>query len=219
MLNERIDSLETKIYVVEPDLSFSEIPSLTDIPWERMSPLLVIRKSNKGYTKSLFNDQFFAHSKYEQFNTKGQPTFYSEKGWQLRDIIEREDRSRGSSFAIADPTGVARRFYNLELDSNWSVYFQMEGIINSIKLLREFTSFSSWSHYDLFLANQKLQADLEAAKQQAAVNESVANELGGSDVEAENLKERKLQIIRAVILMDEKFIIAIEEILAQQTSD
>jgi hypothetical protein len=60
---------------------------------------------NIGRTKSLFNDDFFAHSRYLLYDSQLKIFQIEDSGWKLINIEEPQDRSRELYYYISDPTG------------------------------------------------------------------------------------------------------------------
>ena len=157
MLNSIIDSLETKIYAVYNDLTYKEIISIEKGFATRPKPFFIVLKENKGKTISLFNDDFFSHSRYTFYNSNLEPTTINVEDWVLLKAYEPKNRSREVFYSISDPLGEIREISNLELNKNdWTEYFQINGICNIIKLVREISKFPDWSYYDLMRENEEL---------------------------------------------------------------
>ena len=155
MLNSIIDSLETKIYAVDDELTYKEVKTIESGFNSRPKPFFVVVKKNKGKTRSLFNDDFFAHSQYTFYDNILKEATINISDWVLIKVFEPENRSRAVFYSISDPLGEIRKISNLSLNKNdWSEYFQIEGICRIITLLREIYKYPDWSYYDLMTENE-----------------------------------------------------------------
>jgi hypothetical protein len=150
MLNSVIDSLETKLYAVHDDLTYREVDSLENGFKARPTPYFAILKENVGRTESLFNGDFFAHSKYTFYDAALNQTKIIISDWSLLKVIESRTRNREVIYSISDPEGEIRDITNLTLNKgDWSAYFQIDGICKIVKMLREISIYPNWTYYDL----------------------------------------------------------------------
>lgn len=153
-----MDYLETKYFAVNEDFSFIEVTSVENgfaaiLP----QPFIVIMKENKGRTKSIFNDEFFAHSKYTFFDNTIKQTTVTFSNWKLTSVNEQQNRSREVLYYISDPLGKVRKFSNLVLNSDdWFEYFQIGGICKILKMIKEISIYHDWTSYDLKNENEAL---------------------------------------------------------------
>lgn len=162
MLNSIIDSIEKKVYSVYDDLTYKEVNTIEGGFNSRPKPFFVVLKNNKGKTKSLFNDEFFAHSEYTFYDNTLKQTTVNISDWVLLKVFEPENRSREVFYSISDPLGEVRDISNLSLNkNNWGEYFQIDGICRIIKLLREISKYPDWSYYDLMKENELLKKTIE----------------------------------------------------------
>ncbi len=159
-LHPIIDTLETEYFSIMVDFSFKKIAGLELAFNSNPKPLLAVKKENKGSTKSLFNEEYFAHSKYSFFDEKFQPYKFCENNWELISINELETRDRIVFYEISDPKGEVKEISNLCLNSeNWSEYFQIQGICNIMKLILELSNYPDWSYYELLKNNLVLKRE------------------------------------------------------------
>lgn len=147
MLNRIIDSLETKTYAIYDDLTYEEVETISSGFKKKPKPFIVVVKKNKGKTQSLFSNGFFAHSEYEIYNESLQEIKVNMSGWVLSDIVEAEGRWRRVDYLISDPLGEIKRVTNNDLSSNWSDYFQIDGICRIIGVLKKISIYKNWSDY------------------------------------------------------------------------
>jgi len=152
------------------DFTFKKIAGLELAFKFEPKPLFAVKKENKGSTKSLFNEQYFAHSNYLFFDEKFKPFKYSKNNWELININEPETRNRLVFYEISDPKGEVKEISNLSLNSeNWSEYFQIQGICNLMKLIEELSKYSDWSYFELIKRNLLLKR--ENCKLLSVINE------------------------------------------------
>jgi hypothetical protein len=182
MLNSIIDSLETKIYAVYDDLTYKEVNSIETGFNSRPKPYFVLRKQNKGKTKSLFNDDFFAHSQYTFYDKTLKTTTINISNWVLLGVNEPENRSREVLYSISDPLGEIRHISNLLLNkNNWSEYFQIDGVCRIIKLIREISKYPDWSYYDLMKENESLKTTIKELTSEISTLKEKIKEFEGND--------------------------------------
>jgi len=182
MLDSIIDSLETKIYAVYDDLTYKEVNSIETGFNSRPKPYFIILKQNKGRTKSLFNDDFFAHSQYTFYDKSLKPITINISDWVLLGVNEPENRRREVLYTISDPLGEIRVISNLSLNrNNWSEYFQIDGICRIIKLIREISKYPDWSYYDLMNENESLKMTIKELTSEISTLKEKINELEGND--------------------------------------
>lgn len=163
MLNPDLDSLETKYFAVLPDLTYKEIRSLEKL---NFSPLFLVKKENKGKTKSLYNDDFFAHSKYTFYNPDLSLFVLEINNWVLVNINELKSRNREVIFEISDPNGEIRGLSSLRdlTDNIWSTYFQLDGICKISAFINKMAKFKSWDFFDIKSENKKLKKRISKLK-------------------------------------------------------
>ena len=109
-------------------------------------------------------------SKYTFFDPQGKETIPTEKNWQLVDIEERFISSNNytADFVIKDPERVIKRIeYSKRLsrkleDTNRNNMF---ALIESVKILIEFSRGNSWQQYDLVKENDALKRENEVLRQ------------------------------------------------------
>ncbi len=160
MLHPEIDKLETEFFAIMQDLSSKEIADVNILNKIRPNPIFIVKKENKGKTKSLFSDEFFAHSRYTLLDTNLRDYSFSESNWRLLSIFEPIDRSRKVVYRIADPNGEAREISNLDFNSmNWTEYFQIDGICKIIKYMRQLSHYPDWTYFDLIKENDTLKEE------------------------------------------------------------
>lgn len=163
MIHNETDTLETQIYAIARDLTHHKVATIEGALRQWPQPILVVVKSNSGRTQSHFNQDYFAHSAYQFIRPGTADAFYEEQGWRLLRITEPHNRSRTSFATVADPTGATKELYNEQLASGqWPTFFQLEGICNTLRLLRVLSTYQSWEHFeqvkgDVFLALQQVE--------------------------------------------------------------
>lgn len=148
MLNASIDNPATRVYAVFHDLSFKEAPTVEAAAALRPCPILLVVKSNTGRTQSLYSQDYFAHSAYRFIQPGRSTPYYDEQGWKLLRVGEPQDRSRNCYLTIADPTGAENVLHNATLNSNWSLFFQIEGICNALRLIRYLAPYQNWQQFE-----------------------------------------------------------------------
>lgn len=156
-----IDSLETKFFVISEDLNYKEVSNLDDATNVRPKPYLIVKKKVIGKTKSIYDKGHYAHSRYIFYNDSLKITTIKNSGWRLKSITEVKDRSRNVVYSISDPKGEIRRFSNEELDTDWSKFFQISGICNILKMIRELAYYPDWTYYELKRENNSLKKKVE----------------------------------------------------------
>tara|TARA_B110001469_G_C9448886_1_gene226887 strand:+ start:75 stop:626 length:552 start_codon:yes stop_codon:yes gene_type:complete len=182
MLNNIIDSLETKIYAVYDNLEYKEVNSIENGYNSKPKPFFVVEKKNKGKTTSLFNSEFFAHSQYTFYNKNIKQTTINISDWLLLKVFEPRNRSREVFYSISDPLGEIREISNLSLNpNNWSKYFQIDGVCKIIELIREISKCPDWSYYDLAKENESLKETIEKLSINIEKLEARIEELEGND--------------------------------------
>ena len=180
MLNSIIDSLESKIYAVFDNLSYKEVDSIESGYNSRPKPFFVVTKKNKGKTKSLFNNDFFAHSQYTFYDKNINQITINISDWVLLKVYEPENRSREVLYSISDPLGEIRDISNLSLYNDyWSKCFQIDGICKIIELIREISKYPDWSYYDLAKENESLKKTIEKLSINIKTLEAKIEELEG----------------------------------------
>ena len=153
-LNSTIDTSETEFFSIMDDFSYKKIAGLELAFKFEPKPQFAVKKENKGSTKSLFNEQYFAHSKYTFFDENLKPYKFCKNNWELININELETRNRFVLYEISDSKGVVKEISNLSLNSeDWSEYFQIQGICNIMKLIEELSKYPDWSYYELIKSN------------------------------------------------------------------
>lgn len=159
-LHSAIDTLETEYFSIMDDLSFKRVAGL-ELAFKFMpKPLFAVKKENKGSSKSKFNNEYFAHSKYSFYDENLNPYKVFKKGWELININEPEIRDRLVFYEISDPKGDVKEISNKSLNAaNWSEYFQIEGICNIIRLLEELSNYPDWSYFELIKRNLELKRE------------------------------------------------------------
>lgn len=151
MINIQLDRLETIYYAVFENLEYSETANF-NIAFEQIpNPIFVVEKKVFAQTKSHYNDDFFAHSKYKFYKNSTEEYVIQECNWVLLNIREPQTRKRETFYKIADPNGVVRHLSNYKLRNILGVkgeYIQINGIIHTIKFLEKLSSYSDWKSYD-----------------------------------------------------------------------
>ena len=164
MIDEIIDSLDTKMYAVDHDMAYKEITSIEHGFSGSPKPFILVMKENKGKTKSLFNDQYFAHSKYTFFDTTLAETTVKMSDWTLVQVFEPEVRRREAIYTISDPKGkileISNSSFSIE-DAIRNENFQIGGICNILKFLKKLSSYPDWTFFEVMKENQELKATLK----------------------------------------------------------
>lgn len=159
-LNSTIDTLETEIFSIMSDFSFKKVAGLELAFNFEPKPLFAIKKENKSSTKSLFNEEYFAHSEYSFFDEELKPYKFCKNNWELININEPETRNRLVFYQISDSKGKVKEISNLSLNSeNWSEYFQIQGICNILKIIEELSDYPDWSYFELIKRNLELKQE------------------------------------------------------------
>jgi hypothetical protein len=162
MANRNLESLETEIYAIADNLKFKRAVSIENAFNSRPTPILVVRKEYKGQTKSLFNDDYFIHSKYTFYDETLDVSTMNISDWVLLKATEPQNRSREMLYSIADPLGEVRNLSNIDLNPNNKYeYFHIEGVCKIIELLRNISKYPDWSYYDLMEENILLKKRIE----------------------------------------------------------
>ena len=182
MINSIFDSLETKIYAVYDNLTYKVVKSIENGYNSRPKPFFVVTKKNKGKTKSLYNDEFFAHSQYTFYDNKLKQTTINISDWVLVKVYEPENRSREVFFSISDPLGEIRDISNLSLNSGvWSEYFQIDGVCKILELIRAISKYPDWTYYDLAKENESLKETIKKLALNIRTLEARIEDIEGND--------------------------------------
>lgn len=159
MVHEKIDDTKDGYYLFFIDLNFEEVDIETfykmEKEWNGREIYFKVQKYNIGSTKSFYNG-YFAHSDYRFYDYRNQNIMVKEGGFTLWSINEKKDRSREVIYQVLDGKYRNRKLLNTELDTNWTVFFQIEGIKNILLFLRDLGNIEGFEVYDMKQEIKKL---------------------------------------------------------------